>query len=85
MSKRRQTKQLLVKYAKEAVKKGKFEWEKIAEEIRQKDLDYDYYESFFTVGPGAYDWVNGNKKWKKLLEIIKQGLKTPQIIREMDY
>ena len=75
------TKRILIKYAREAIRTGKFEWEQIASEIRAKELDYNYYESFFAFGPRAYDWVNGNGNWKELLELIKSGKKTSQIIQ----
>ena len=85
MSKKRQTQLILIKYGRQAIKKGKFEWEKIAEEIRQKELDYNYYESFFILDLNAYDWINGNQKWQTLLSTIKAGIKTQQIIKEMDF
>ncbi|MFA5790635.1 MAG: hypothetical protein WC976_06215 [Caldisericia bacterium] len=75
------TKRILIKYARNLVKTGFFNWERIANEIRAKGLDYDYYESFFAFGPRAYDWVNGNGNWKELLELIKSGKKTSQIIQ----
>lgn len=53
----------------------------IANEIRAKELDYGYYETFFTLAPSAYDWVNGNENWRELLDMIKSGKKTSQIIQ----
>lgn len=75
------TKRILIKYARNLIKNGYFNWERIANEIRAKELDYDYYETFFTLAPRAYDWVNGNENWHTLLELVKSGKKTSQIIQ----
>ncbi len=79
------TKRVLIKYARNLVKTGYFNWERIANEIRGKNLDYDYYESFFSLShtQNAYDWINGNKKWHELLDMIRSGKTTSQIIRIM--
>lgn len=80
----RETKLVLIKYARAYINKGFFEWEKISDEIRDKGLDYNYYESFFVFyrdgQPAGYDWINGNDNWKRLVELVKSGVKTNKII-----
>ena len=49
-------------------------------EIRQKvEKEYDAY--FEGAVPGWYDWVNGNENWRELLDLVKSGKKTSQIIQ----
>lgn len=77
------TKRVLIKYARNT----DFNWERIANEIRAKGLDYDYYETFFTFYrngvPIGYDWINGNDKWKKLLRLIREGMQTKELLKAM--
>lgn len=80
---RMKTKRILIKYARNLIKTGYFNWERIANEISAKNLDYNYYESFFSLSHihPAYDWVNGNKKWHELLDMVRSGKTTAQIIK----
>ena len=69
---------VMKRYARLKAKNGYWDWEGIANEIREKNLDYNFYESYFTLtsysGATCYDWINGNKKWQELIEIEKLKL-----------
>jgi len=79
------TKKLLIKYARKAVKNDVWEWEDIAEEIREKNLDYEYYERFFRFqslsGDIGYDWVNGNERWRLLKSLVRNKIPARKIIK----